>query len=57
MKRFLVGYSKILYPFDFAVYNNVCVRIANQLEDYILNRRIIIDEKEMYGDYDLLVEN
>lgn len=44
-----------IFVFD-RLYCDVCVRVAVQLEDYIVNRRKLINEKEIYRDYDLLVE-
>lgn len=37
------------------LYGDVCVRLADQLEDYITKRREIVKEQEIYRDFDLLV--
>lgn len=45
-----------IYVFD-RLYGDVCVRVADQLTEYIKNRRAIINEAEIYRDYDLLIES
>lgn len=37
------------------LYGDACVRYADQLQDYITSRRMVIGHPEMYVDYDLLV--
>ena len=44
-----------IFVFD-RLYGDVCVRVANQLEDYIANRRALVNEQEIYRDYELLIE-
>lgn len=64
LKRYLnimeivaTGINTGIYNIDVfdRLYGDVCVRVVEQLEDYIFNRRIIIKEPEMYRDLDLLV--
>ena len=43
-----------IHVFD-RLYGDVCVRVGEQLEDYIANRRSIINEPEMYKEFDSLV--
>ena len=43
-----------IHVFD-RLYGDVCVRVAEQLEDYIANRRSAINEPEMYKEFDSLV--
>lgn len=45
-----------IYVFD-RLYGDVCVRVSAQLSDYIKNRRLLINEPEIYRDYDLLCKN
>lgn len=44
-----------IYVFD-RLYGDVCVRVASQLEEYISDRRNLINEQEIYRDYDLLIK-
>ena len=38
------------------LYGDVTIRMYNQLKNYIINKRIEINEMEVYQDYELLVK-
>lgn len=57
MEIVATGINTGIYNIDVfdRLYGDVCIRLADQLEDYIVNRREIIKEQELYRDFDLLV--
>lgn len=57
MEIVATGINTGIYNIDVfdRLYGDVCIRLADQLEDYIDKRREIIKEQEMYRDFDLLV--
>ncbi len=57
MEIMATGINTGIYNIDVfdRLYGDVCMRVADQLKDYIEKRRNMIGEEEIYRDYDLLI--